>query len=90
MWQELPAQYFERSFDAVRHDMSQLSPGAHLSALDAAADMRIVALEVRVPLLPEILHQASPVMCKICPINKVPGKGPFGLSWSCCQAGSPE
>ena len=33
----------------MRHDMSQLSQEAPLSALDAAAELRIVALEVHVP-----------------------------------------
>ena len=44
--QELPAQYFEKTFDAVHHDLSLLPETAHIAALEAAADARIAALEV--------------------------------------------
>ena len=46
MRQELPAQYFEKTFDAVHHDLSLLPETAHIAALEAAADARIAALEV--------------------------------------------
>jgi hypothetical protein len=44
--QALPQHFFDKNFDAVRHDLSELAQLADQAQMEALADMRTAALEV--------------------------------------------
>jgi hypothetical protein len=44
--QALSPQFFERNFDAVRHDLGELAELANQEAMDVLTESRIMALDV--------------------------------------------
>lgn len=55
--QALPQHFFDKNFDAVRHDLSELAQLADQAQMEALADTRTAALEV--PWLPPSTYYLS-------------------------------